>query len=317
MLHIRSTGGLFNLSRLRAKTKTKRVLIRELLHADDAALEVHLQNRCERFAKACNDFSMTNNLKKTVVMSLGTSIPPRILVNGSLLNVVDKFSYLGSVVDSSNNLDDEINQRIGKASTNFGRLSSRVWKNHHIAIKLKIKVYTACILSVLLCSSETWSTYRRRENRLNAFHFRWLRSILGVSWSDHVPNSTILHLTGSYDLTTIIRQRRLRWLGHVHRMEDGRLPKDILYSEFYNAPRRTGRPKLRYKDVIKRGMAGFQSLHIHGKHFLPIAADGVPLSFGYSLSGTSYAKKWRSAELIVDDGMGHDDNGDTMIIMRP
>ena len=109
----------------------------------------------------------------------------------------------------------------------------------------------------------------------------------------------------------------LRWLGHVHRMEDGRLPKDILYSEFYNAPRRTGRPKLRYKDVIKRGMAGFQSLHIHGKHFLPIAADGVPLSFGYSLSGTSYAKKWRSAELIVDDGMGHDDNGDTMIIMRP
>ena len=62
---------------------------------------------------------------------------------------------LGSVVNSSNNLDDEINQRIGKASTNFGRLSSRVWKNHHLAIKLKIKVYTACILSVLLYSSET------------------------------------------------------------------------------------------------------------------------------------------------------------------
>ena len=124
MLHTRSTGGLFNLSRLRAQTKTKRVLIRELLYADDAALvahsEVHLQNLCERFAKACNDFSMTINLKKkTVLMSLGTSIPPRILINGSPLNVVDKFSYLGSVVNSSNNLDDEISQRIGKASTNF------------------------------------------------------------------------------------------------------------------------------------------------------------------------------------------------------
>jgi len=123
MLHTRSTRGLFNLSRLRAKTKTKRVLIRELLYADDATLvvhsEVHLQNLCERFAKACNDFSMTINLKKTVVMSLRTSIPPRILINGSPLNVVDKFSYLGSVVNSSNNLDHEINQRIGKASTNF------------------------------------------------------------------------------------------------------------------------------------------------------------------------------------------------------
>jgi len=104
MLHTRSTGGLFNLSRLRAKTKTKRVLIRELLYADDAVLvphsEVHLQNLCERFATACNDFSMTINLKKTVGMSLGTSSPPRILINGSPLNVVDKFSYLGSVVNS-------------------------------------------------------------------------------------------------------------------------------------------------------------------------------------------------------------------------
>jgi len=89
MLHTRSTGGLLDLSWLRAKTKTKRVLISELLYADDAALvahsEMHLQNLCERFAKACNDFSMSINLKKTVVMSLGTSIPPRILVNGSLL----------------------------------------------------------------------------------------------------------------------------------------------------------------------------------------------------------------------------------------
>ena len=273
MLHTRSTGGLFNLSRLRAKTKTKRVLIRELLYADDAALvahsEVHLQNLCERFAKACNDFSMTINLQ-TVVMALGTSSPPRIFINGSPLNVVDRFSYLGSIVNSSNNLDDEINQRIGKTSTNFGRLSFRVWKNRHLAIKLKIKVYTACILSVLLYSSKTLCTYRRQENRLKAFHFRCLRSILGVSWRDHVPNSTTLHLTGSYDSITIIRQRRLRWLGHAHRMEDGRLPKDILYSEFYNAPRGTGRPKLRYNDVIMRDMAGF---HISPQSWETLSAD--------------------------------------------
>jgi len=116
VLHTRSTGELFNLFRLRVKTKTKRVLIRELLNADDTALvahsEMHLQNLCERFAKAYNDFSMTINLKTTVVMSLGKYIPPRILINGSLLNVDDKFSYLGSVVNSSNNLDDETNQRI-------------------------------------------------------------------------------------------------------------------------------------------------------------------------------------------------------------
>ena len=50
----------------------------------------------------------------------------------------------------------------------------------------------------------------------------------------------------------ILNQRRLRWLGHVCRMEDGRIPKDILYGELATGTRPTGRPALRYKDACKR-----------------------------------------------------------------
>ena len=53
---------------------------------------------------------------------------------------------------------------------------------------------------------------------------------------------------------TLIRQRRLRWLGHVRRMEDCRIPKDILYGELVLGRRTTGRPHLRYKDVCVRDM---------------------------------------------------------------
>ena len=53
---------------------------------------------------------------------------------------------------------------------------------------------------------------------------------------------------------TQLRQRRLRWLGHVHRMEDGRIPKDLLYGELTCGKRTSGRPHLRYKDVCKRDM---------------------------------------------------------------
>ena len=53
---------------------------------------------------------------------------------------------------------------------------------------------------------------------------------------------------------TLLRQRRLRWLGHVHRMPDGRIPKDLLYGELATGSRRTGRPQLRYRDVVKRDM---------------------------------------------------------------
>lgn len=49
-------------------------------------------------------------------------------------------------------------------------------------------------------------------------------------------------------------QRRLRWLGHVYRLDDGRIPKDIMYGELAVGRRPTGRPALRFKDVCKRDM---------------------------------------------------------------
>jgi hypothetical protein len=55
----------------------------------------------------------------------------------------------------------------------------------------------------------------------------------------------------------ILSQRRLRWLGHVCRMEDCRIPKYIHYGELASGTRPTGRHALRYKDVYKRDLKSF------------------------------------------------------------
>ena len=52
----------------------------------------------------------------------------------------------------------------------------------------------------------------------------------------------------------MLSQRRLRWLGHVSRMDDNRIPKDILYGELATGTRPTGRPALRLRDVLKRDL---------------------------------------------------------------
>ncbi|KAJ8027685.1 hypothetical protein HOLleu_29701 [Holothuria leucospilota] len=88
-------------------------------------------------------------------------------------------------------------------------------------------VYNACVISTLLYGSETWMTYAKQERRLN-FHLRCIRHILGISWED---------------------KRRLRCLGHIRRMEDGGIPKDILYGELACGKTSTGRPQLRFTDV--------------------------------------------------------------------
>lgn len=43
-------------------------------------------------------------------------------------------------------------------------------------------------------------------------------------------------------------------LGHVCRVEDGRIPNDVLYSELASGAKRVGRPGLRLRDACKRGI---------------------------------------------------------------
>ena len=53
-------------------------------------------------------------------------------------------------------------------------------------------------------------------------------------------------------------------------MEDGRIPKDILYGELASGKRSVGRPQLRYKDVCKHDM---KALDINTENWEEIAAD--------------------------------------------
>ena len=46
----------------------------------------------------------------------------------------------------------------------------------------------------------------------------------------------------------ILTQQNLRWASHLNRLEDCRLPKQILYSEHREGSHKTGRPKLKHKD---------------------------------------------------------------------
>ena len=136
----------------------------------------------------------------------------------------------------------------------MGKLNKRVWSNNQLTENTKLKVYQACVLSTLLYSSESWTTYARQENRLESFHLRCLRRILGITWQDKITNTAVLEKAGSLSMHLMLCQRRMRWLGHVHRMEDGRIPKDILYGQLALGRRAAGRPMLRFKDVCKRDM---------------------------------------------------------------
>ena len=92
------------------------------------------------------------------------------------------------------------------------------------------------------------------EELMVEFHLRSIRRILGICWQDKVTNADVLSRAGLPIMYALLRQHRLLWLGHVRRMEDGRIPNDILYGELALGRRTIGRPHLRYKDVCVRDM---------------------------------------------------------------
>ncbi len=188
-------------------------------------------------------------------MGQDVSSTPCISIGHHTLETMEDFTYLGSTISSNLSLDNELNRtRIGKASIAMARLTKRVWNNSMLTTNTKIKVYQASVLSIFLYGSETWTMYIWQEHRLNSFHLRCLRRILGITWQDRVPNTEVLDQTKTFSMHALLSQRCLRWLGHVCQMQDGRIPKDITYGELASGTRPTGRPALRYKDVCKHDL---------------------------------------------------------------
>jgi hypothetical protein len=127
-------------------------------------------------------------------------------------------------VDSS--CDREVKMRIGKANAAFGRLG-KIWKENGYSIKTKIRLYSALVVSTLLYGSETWPMTANNRKRLEAAHHKWLRSILHISRRDKVTNKDVRERKGQEDMETIIRKRRLQWMGHIVRMDENRRAKQV------------------------------------------------------------------------------------------
>ena len=187
-IRYRLDGSLFNLRRLQAHTKTCERLIMDLLFADDAALVSHTQRALQRitscFAESAQLFGLEVSLKKTEVLHQAAPQneyrAPHISIGETVLKSVEQFTYLGCAISSNARIDGEIDNRLAKANSAFGRLYKCVWNNKHLRIITKISVCRAVVLTTLLHDSESWVTYQNHLKLLERFHQRCLRTILNI-----------------------------------------------------------------------------------------------------------------------------------------
>jgi hypothetical protein len=121
---------------------------------------------------------------------------------------------------------------------------------------LKIKKYRTIILPVVLYGCETWSLTLREERRRRVFKNRVLRRVFGPKRDEvtgewrKLYNEELRDLYSLPNIVRVVKSRRMRWVGHVAHMEEGRGVHRVLVGK-PKGKRPLGRPRRRWEDDIK------------------------------------------------------------------
>jgi hypothetical protein len=83
-------------------------------------------------------------------------------------------------------------------------------------------------IPTLLYGSECWALTKRQESRLEAAEMHFLRSVAGYRLIDHRRNEHIREKLQIMDINSRIKDYQIKWLQHLERMEQNRIPKLLL-----------------------------------------------------------------------------------------
>jgi hypothetical protein len=128
-----------------------------------------------------------------------------------------------------------------------------ILKAKNVNRKYKVIIYKTLIKPVLMFGVETWVLSKADELRLGVFERKIVRRIYGpicegAIWRSR-HNEEQYRLYDESDLLTTIRITRLRWAGHIVRMQDN-LPCKKITLDKPEDRRRVGRPNLRWMDGV-------------------------------------------------------------------
>ena len=174
---IRENG--FELTKRRSKRYPAKT-ITDADYADDLALLANTPNQAETLLhsleRAAAGTGLHVNAHKTEYMCYNQTGNIATL-DGASLKLVDKFTYLGSSVSST---EKDIDTRLTKAWKAIDRLSI-IWKSD-LTDKMKRSFFQAAVVSILLYGCTTWTLTKRLERKLDGNYTRMLRAVLNKSW---------------------------------------------------------------------------------------------------------------------------------------
>ncbi|KAL1457438.1 hypothetical protein WDU94_007671 [Cyamophila willieti] len=192
-----------------------------MMFADDVVLceqsAEDLEIELEKWKNALEERGVRINRPKTVQLNFGMDEGQRVHLDGEELNVVDKFKYLGSMIDKEGELD--------------------------------------LVRPAMMYGAETWAMNKIHENRLEVAEMRMLRWSCGVTRMDRIRNEVIRIKIKVTEMSKKIQERRLQWYGHVEKRDESYVHREKSRENGSKREKRARETKEKLEELCESGSA--------------------------------------------------------------
>ena len=230
--------------------------LEDLDYADDLALLSSSASQCQRkinkLKATAEKAGLKINTDKTKSMRINARTQTPLKIGNEDMEDVVQFVYLGSVMTVSGDSDQDVKVRIGKAWGAYNKLKP-IWNSKQLSTKTKVRVYRACVISVLLYGCESWGMTKCVEEMLEKFFHKSLRMLLNVNWTMFVSNVEVRRRANLELISQTVKMRRWKWIGHVLRMDRTEHAR-IAVTWKPDGRRKAGRPKTTWRRMVEKEM---------------------------------------------------------------
>ena len=230
--------------------------LRKMMYADDLAIiaeiKQELQEVLDEWKGVFERHGLRLSLEKTEVMWVGNQTEElNIRLDGKEIKQVDGFVYLGGMVTEDGHSEAEVRRRT-QAEANVWRKVEGVMLDRNISKKLKGKVLITCVTPAYLYGVTVALTEKQQQQKLQVCENNWVRRITRTKRVDRRRIKDLRKDVGMQcNLTGRLVRSRIRWAGHLVRMDASKLAKRAEV-EKYQGRRKRGRPQLRWEVYVRR-----------------------------------------------------------------
>lgn len=176
----------------------------------------------------------------------------KVLLAGCNLEIVDRFCYLGDMLDAGGGAESSTITRVRSGWKKFRELLPLL-TTRAVSLKVRGELYATCVRSVMLHGSETWPVKTEDSQRLHRNEMSMIRWMCGVTLKDRFSSEELRARLGIKSILDIMRRSRLSWFGHVERRDGDSWLRKVRNLEIARVSGR-GRPRKNWEQVISEDL---------------------------------------------------------------